>query len=133
MERVDAPRRLSGVGLSFLVGVASFSRSRRFAAARLYPFGKKRKNERTWNKSQERGPSERGREEEPGKWDCKSGGQTHYKFITGFPRRATLLRIRAKSPTQNLLHTRDTRHESDESREQRKIEREDGRETGGGR
>lgn len=32
--------------------------------------------------------------EERGKWGCKSGGQTHYKFITDFPRRATLLRQR---------------------------------------
>lgn len=42
--------------------------------------------------------SQRGTErhgiEERGKWGCKSGGQTHYKFITDFPRRATLLRLR---------------------------------------
>lgn len=46
--------------------------------------------QRWWERKErgEGGPVERG------KWGCKSGGQTHYKFITDFPRRATLLRLR---------------------------------------
>lgn len=127
MERVDAPRRLSGAGLLFPRRRGLFFPARRAASLSIRKKGGE--NEQTWNKSQERGLSERGRAEEPGKWGCKSGGQTHYKFITDFPRRATLLRIRAKSPTQNLLHTRAvpaTRATRGRTENERKTTREGG-------
>lgn len=44
------------------------------------------------NNGKQKKKDERQRIEERGKWGCKSSGQTHYKFITGFPPRATLLR-----------------------------------------
>lgn len=104
MKPVDAPPPIFRHDFSIQHWISFFFSLA--AGVCIHPGKGKKGNIRGENKSQECGPSEREKGEEPGKWGCKSGRQTYYKFITDFPRRATLLRIQAKSPTQNLLHSR---------------------------